>query len=344
MDWRAIEFFSGIGGLHYALEDSNPSATVVASFDINETANKVYKHNFGMEPKRNGIDKLKPDTIEKLKANIWLMSPPCQPYTAGGKRLDDKDVRANGLLNLIKILEELKEKPKLIFVENVPNFEISNSRDYLVKCLNQLKYHIDEFLISPVHFGIPNDRKRYYMAAYLSSETPLEAYPLDQSRIHFHPSSYIQDYPEIVPLKKLTEFLETIEEPIPEEYLVKPGDIRKRTNFIFDVVQANSPKTSTFTKAYGSHHFFGSGSFLQTSDLENPYKDDPEQLIASKPRFFTPIEVARLHYFPLKGESSSKHTLEFPESVTVRQRWMLLGNSLNVKVVAELLKELFRRS
>ena len=33
--------------------------------------------------------------------------------------------------------------------------------------------------------------------------------------------------------------------------------------------------------------------------------------------------------------------LEFPDDVTDAQRWRLLGNSLNVKVVGELLKVMF---
>jgi tRNA (cytosine38-C5)-methyltransferase len=37
---KAIEFFSGIGGLHYALIRSVPHASVVAAFDVNEHANR----------------------------------------------------------------------------------------------------------------------------------------------------------------------------------------------------------------------------------------------------------------------------------------------------------------
>lgn len=63
------------------------------------------------------------EDIEKYKANCWLISPPCQPYTRGGKSLDDKDQRAKGLLNLIDILPKLTDPPKYVFLENVLNFE-----------------------------------------------------------------------------------------------------------------------------------------------------------------------------------------------------------------------------
>jgi tRNA (cytosine38-C5)-methyltransferase len=55
-------------------------------------------------------------------------------------------------------------------------------------------------------------------------------------------------------------------------------------------------------------------------------------LIDSKPRFFTPDEILKLHDFP--------SWFEFPESVSNKQRWRLLGNSLNVEVVGVLLKGL----
>ena len=64
------------------------------------------------------------EDIEKYGANCWLMSPPCQPYTRGGKSLDDKDQRATGLLHLIDVLSKISDPPNYIFLENVLNFEV----------------------------------------------------------------------------------------------------------------------------------------------------------------------------------------------------------------------------
>ena len=42
-----LELFSGIGGMHFALREAGvPNAEVAAALDINDVANKVYKHNF----------------------------------------------------------------------------------------------------------------------------------------------------------------------------------------------------------------------------------------------------------------------------------------------------------
>jgi site-specific DNA-cytosine methylase len=51
-----------------------------------------------------------------------------------------------------------------------------------------------------------------------------------------------------------------------------------------------------------------------------------------RPRFFTPEEIAMLHSFP--------ETFTFPSSMSSRQCYKLLGNSLSVAVVADLLRYL----
>ncbi|KAJ1937087.1 hypothetical protein EC988_007997, partial [Linderina pennispora] len=103
-----LEFFSGIGGLHYGFEQSGVPGTVAMAFDMNENANTVYEHNFGLRPNNRAIDYLETADIDKYSANCWLLSPPCQPYTRGGKYLDDEDDRARGLIHLIEMLPKLR--------------------------------------------------------------------------------------------------------------------------------------------------------------------------------------------------------------------------------------------
>ena len=49
---KALEFYSGIGGMHAALQRAAaagaiPDFEVLAAFDINDVANRIYAHNFG---------------------------------------------------------------------------------------------------------------------------------------------------------------------------------------------------------------------------------------------------------------------------------------------------------
>jgi tRNA (cytosine38-C5)-methyltransferase len=90
---KVIEFFSGIGGLHYGLEEAwismskMPDELQVYAFDINTIANSVYEYNFGTKPSTKGIDSLTVEELDSLNATCYLLSPPCQPFTAGGKSM-----------------------------------------------------------------------------------------------------------------------------------------------------------------------------------------------------------------------------------------------------------------
>eukprot|EP00958_Prasinococcus_capsulatus_P000771 scaffold55_cov401-Prasinococcus_capsulatus_cf.AAC.1 len=50
---RALEFFSGVGGFHYALARAAAALgqryEVVGAYDLNNNANHVYQHNFRCE-------------------------------------------------------------------------------------------------------------------------------------------------------------------------------------------------------------------------------------------------------------------------------------------------------
>ncbi|KAI9017143.1 S-adenosyl-L-methionine-dependent methyltransferase [Gaertneriomyces semiglobifer] len=360
---RALEFFSGIGGLHYGLEFADPTAQVVAAFDINEHADKCYLKNFQIVPVKTGVQSLTVQKLVKYNANCWLMSPPCQPYTQGGKSLDDKDPRAEGLLSLIDLIGKLPEDkvPLWVFVENVPGFEVSNSRTLLVNKLDELGFRISEFLVSPTQLGVSNERRRYYLCASRSGAKLQEGLRyIDHAEIYdspFSPSLFESDKTPPPAPRPIADYLEQLSEEEEQAYLVPHEFILKRHQFRFDIVKPTDRKCSCFTKAYGSHHLIGSGSMLQTKRFEKQYDfNDPTTLLDLGLRFFTPLEVARFHCFPVTGErelhshldnmqnAEIRHQLVFPDDLTIIQKWRLLGNSLNVRVVGTLMRDiLFRK-
>lgn len=117
-----------------------------------------------------------------------------------------------------------------------------------------------------------------------------------------------------------------------------------------DIVYPNSRHSCCFTRAY-SHKVEGAGSVLQlgSKDLLCDI-NDPASLIPLKLRYFTPLEIANIYpiflsslHFPLIACSrihGFPPTFVFAPSVTLQQSYRLIGNSLNVVVVAELIKYL----
>ncbi|NXT68712.1 TRDMT methyltransferase, partial [Chaetops frenatus] len=138
-------------------------------------------------------------------------------------------------------------------------------------------------------------------------------------------------------IQMLKDFLEEENEEM-SQYFLPPKSLL-RYAFLLDIVKPTCRRSTCFTKGYG-HYVEGTGSVLQTAvdvQLESVFKNIdklPEEerlmkLSTLKLRYFTPREIANLHGFPLE--------FGFPEKVTVKQCYRLLGNSLNVHVVAKLI-------
>ena len=125
---------------------------------------------------------------------------------------------------------------------------------------------------------------------------------------------------------------------VPNALLWKAGEV-------CDIVRPDSRQSCCFTKAYG-HHVEGAGSFLQQAPavdivavgerfraaLAAGETAGPCPLAEARLRYFSEHEVARLLGFPRR--------FRFPREISRRQRYRLLGNSLSVTVVAELLRYL----
>ncbi|GJX75297.1 tRNA (cytosine(38)-C(5))-methyltransferase [Tanacetum coccineum] len=54
--------------------------------------------------------------LDHYKANVWLLSPPCQPYTRQGLEKQSADARASSFLTILGIIPRLVLPPVMIFV------------------------------------------------------------------------------------------------------------------------------------------------------------------------------------------------------------------------------------
>ena len=326
---RVLEFYSGIGGMHYALMTCGINADVVAAFDINTCANHVYRSNFPQTQlcQRN-ICGLTVEHIDQLRGDVFLMAPPCQPFTRQGHKADDKDNRTNSFLHVLDILLKLVYKPGYILIENVQGFEVSMTRDHLITALMKCGYTYQEFLLTPTQFGIPNSRLRYYLLAKLS---PLKFYFTANDK----PMTTLPDGITQPCVGPLCNFIQPMSSSQEDEFLVPP-EVLLRYASILDIVQEDSTQCCCFTKAYG-HYVEGTGSVLQCDgNLDEAFREyldggkkTAEPLVKLRLRYFSPTEVAGLLWFPAK--------FHFPSDVTIKQQYRLLGNSLNVYVVSVLL-------
>ena len=154
----AFEFFSGIGGFHAALQFAC-GGKVLKAFEISLKCTATYSKNFpDTKIIKKTIDSLKVDDLvfkEALQSNslfVWLLSPPCQPFTRQGKKGDSDDHRTDSFFHLMHIMSMMTSPPQYLMVENVRGFEVSLTRQHLVELLNKMNYTFQEFLLSPKQF------------------------------------------------------------------------------------------------------------------------------------------------------------------------------------------------
>ncbi|SOV13108.1 DNA (cytosine-5)-methyltransferase [Plasmodium gaboni] len=76
---------------------------------------------------------------------------------------NDKDERTKSFIHICTLLTKVdfKNLPEFIFIENVKNFELSSSFLYFIYCIKN-NYSFQTYLLSPLQFGIPNERFRFY--------------------------------------------------------------------------------------------------------------------------------------------------------------------------------------
>ncbi len=252
---RAIELFCGIGGFAALAGDR---VEIVAAIDINRTALEVYQHNFDHEALAASVESIPHRRLLEWDADLWWLSPPCQPFTLRGRQLDTEDSRSAGFLGLLDRIRTIQ--PKHLVLENVPGFVESQAHRRLRDLLEELGYHVQEQRLCPTRLGIPNRRERFYL---IGSQEALASPEI-----------------ETAALRPLSQFLD--ENPA-EDLWVEPG-LESRYPYALNIVDADDPNAvaACFTAAYGRSPI-RSGSYLTTD---------------RGLRRFSPAEILRLLGFP----------------------------------------------
>ena len=180
--------------MRYALLAARPDAVFTAAFDINPNACEVYEHNFGDRVTRKNLASVPHSALDALGATLWLMSPPCQPFTRQGAVKDLRDGRAESFLRLVDALGALENPPTDVLVENVVGFETSEMRGVMLDAFDDAGFATEEFVLTPRQFGVPYSRPRYFCLATKAERraaagdaraaetTKPRAWPLDRVR------------------------------------------------------------------------------------------------------------------------------------------------------------------
>jgi len=158
-----IDLFAGIGGFRIALESFGLKCVFSSEWD--KYSQQTYLENFGEEP-AGDITKIREDEIPTH--DVLCAGFPCQAFSVSGKQKGFEDTRGTLFFDIARIVKF--HKPKVLFLENVKNFERHDNGQTLktvLRILDELNYHVFYKVLNASHYGAPTSRERIYFICFL---------------------------------------------------------------------------------------------------------------------------------------------------------------------------------
>ena len=180
---KVVELFAGVGGFRLGLEKRNYKVVWSNQWEPStkmQHASMVYEERFGKANHSNkDLNEVVVKNVEEIPNHDLLVGGfPCQDYSVATSLHNSKGLKGKkGVLwwAIHKILENKKNKPKYLFLENVDRLLKSpatqRGRDFAVmlKCLNDLGYAVEWRVINAGEYGMPQRRRRIFFIGYHKS-------------------------------------------------------------------------------------------------------------------------------------------------------------------------------
>ena len=303
-EYKAIDLFAGVGGIRLGFEKVfKDNINFVFSSEIDKFSKITYESNYNETP-HGDITQIEANDIPPF--DILLAGFPCQPFSNAGLKKGFNDTRGTLFFDITRIVEY--HKPKVLFLENVKGFknhDKGNTFKVVKKTLEELGYSVFTDVLNAKYFGLPQNRERIYIIAFLDNDIKFE-----------FPKS----------LKKKVKLGDILEKNVDTKYTIsdklwaghqrrKLEHKKKGNGFGYSIFTEESEYTSTISARY--------------------YKDGSEILIKQKdknPRKLSPREAGRLQGFP--------NSFKIPVSDT--QAYRQFGNSVAIPVIEALAKNIFK--
>lgn len=204
---KVVELFGGIGAIRKAMINLSIDYQIIDYVEKDGNAVKSYNALYS----ENYIPKDVTDySLPEKKIDILMHGSPCQDISIAGKMdgaFKNSRTRSSLLWETVRIVDEANEKPQIIIWENVANILSKNFEfvfyDYLDE-LSCLGYNSSWKVLSPIEFGIPQNRPRMFCVS-VKSEDRFDFSKLKKSK-----------------MKNLNDFLE--KDP-PEKFRVSQNQI-----------------------------------------------------------------------------------------------------------------------
>lgn len=155
---RFVDLFAGLGGFHLALEGLGHRCVMASEIDAGLA--ELYKRNHGIEP-IGDLRSISPKDVPEHE--VLCAGFPCQPFSKAGEQLGREHRNSTGTLfdDVLQILGA--RRPPYVILENVPNLlrhDGGRTWSSMRQGLEDLGYDVQETILSPHMFGVPQARDR----------------------------------------------------------------------------------------------------------------------------------------------------------------------------------------
>ena len=346
---KVVELFAGVGGFRLGLEKSNYKVIWSNQWEPStkiQHASLVYEARFGKENHSN-VDIAKVPTKDIPDHDLLCGGFPCQDYSVATTLKNSGGLKGKkGVLwwSIHRILEEKKNKPKYLFLENVDRLLKSpakqRGRDFAVmlQSLNELGYAVEWRVINAAEYGMPQR-------------------DLVEITNNFNKTGKLSPFQNTGLLINGKVFT-TKTEPNYDGNFTVLGDILQNgevtKDFFIDEKDKDKweylkgSKTIERVSSEGHKYKYSEGGMIYPDALDNASRTIITGEGGKSPSRFkhvvvcdrglrrlTPIELERLNMFP------DNHT-EL-EGITDTKRAFFMGNALVVGVIQKIAEELYKQ-
>lgn len=310
---NVLELFGGIGAVRKALIRQGISHRIIDYVEIDKNCVKSYNALYGEEFNPKDVREYHPPNI---KIDLLMHGSPCQDFSRCGLKRGGKigsGTRSSLLFETIRIVKEMRIKPKIVIWENVKGILDKNLRSTFFSYLDEMKqlgYENKYQILNAMDFGIPQKRERIFVVSIL-----------DKNIFDFSMLTKIDS-------RDIKEFME---DDVPEVYEVKQESMLSHLR--------GNPKNNHFKGRLKVIDQFV--YTISTKQVRVPNSGIID-LKNGKYRYLTEKECFRLMGFD--DEDFEKLIKAFPRKIgkTSSILYRQAGNSIVVNVLEELLREVLK--
>ena len=336
-----IETCAGLGATSLALKEVGEKLgidfTCVAYSEIDKVAIKAYKELHG--PTLVNIGDVTKVDWSKYPCDLLSFTFPCQNISIANRKAkgfeEGKDSSSSIVWSLRDVLSKMKQKPKVIFMENVAailNKKHKPTLDKLIAFLQSEGYHVDYKKLDAADYGVPQHRERVYILCTLG----------------FDPCF---TYPEPIPLE--TKLCDVLEKNPSQQFNLTP---KAKAGFISRGMRDDKPypirvhnpskcdKAFTISTRSGSRNY---DNFIFDKDLN----DDKFIRVSQKGLSKAGVDLKKIEDMNIRKLTPDecmvlmglkKEEREKLKDFTPSQVYKLAGNSIVVSVLEKVFYEYFK--